>query len=103
MLLQASAGSSLRAIVWPAILVSSLFALLALTRAGITVFWACRRDTVPGLPADRAGVLGAGALLACLLALTVLAEPVKAYTDAVAEQLRDTAGYAGAVMRTGGR
>jgi multicomponent K+:H+ antiporter subunit D len=102
MLLHASVGSGLRAVVWTAILGSSLLALLALTRAGITVFWACRRE-IPGSPAGLPGLLGSGALIACLLALMALAQPVKEYTDGVAAQLRDARGYANAVLATGGR
>jgi multicomponent K+:H+ antiporter subunit D len=89
--------------VWTAVLLSSFFALIALSRAGITVFWASRRDAARVDSGGIACALGAGALLACLLALTVLAEPVRAYTDAAAAQLLDGAAYVEAVQRTGGR
>jgi multicomponent K+:H+ antiporter subunit D len=103
MLLQASVGSGLRALVWTAILASSLLALLALTRAGVTVFWACRREVAGGATAGVPGLLGSAGLIACLLALMVLAQPVRDYTDGVAAQLRDAQGYASAVLATGGR
>jgi multicomponent K+:H+ antiporter subunit D len=89
--------------VWSAVLLGSFLALIALARAGITMFWAARRDAPVSGKAGLAATLGAGALLACVLALSVLAEPVRSYTDAVAAQLLDSAAYVEAVQRTGGR
>jgi multicomponent K+:H+ antiporter subunit D len=104
LLLQASASSPLRGAVWAAILVSSFLALIALSRAGITVFWGCRSEPAPAagglsLPA----LLGCLGLLGCLLALTVLAEPVKLYADGIAAQLRHPQGYVDAVLWAKGR
>jgi multicomponent K+:H+ antiporter subunit D len=106
LLLQATAAlpRAMTITVWSAVLLSSFCALICLVRAGITVFWAYRRsaperDAGGGLP----GLVGSAALLGCLLALTVMAEPVRSYTDAVATQLLDSAAYVEAVRRTTGR
>jgi multicomponent K+:H+ antiporter subunit D len=90
-------------VVWSAVLLGGFVALIALSRAGITVFWACRRETASGERAGWSSMLGSGALLGCLAALTVFAEPVRGYTDAVAAQLLDPASYIDAVQRTTGR
>jgi multicomponent K+:H+ antiporter subunit D len=105
LLLQATASAPLptTAAIWTALLLGGFFALIALTRAGITLFWAVRRDTpIRGRP-SAAGALGSVGLVACLVALMVLAEPVKVYTDAIAAQLLDTGPYIDAVLRTPGR
>jgi multicomponent K+:H+ antiporter subunit D len=103
MLLQASLGSTLGAAIWSTLLITTLLALLTLTRAGITVFWSARREassaSAPALPAAAAILL----LLAALAAMTPLGARIKAFTDATAEQLSQPRSYIDRVLRTPGR
>jgi multicomponent K+:H+ antiporter subunit D len=104
MLLQASFGGLPGAAIWAVLLGTTLLALLALTRAGITLFWSARRATVP-LAGNRTA-LATGAivvLLAVLAGLSALGGPIKAATDAAAAQLSAPRSYIDNVLRTPGR
>jgi multicomponent K+:H+ antiporter subunit D len=103
MLLQASSSSHAAAWIWAVILAASFVAILALVRAGLVVFWSPRlREPAgerPGLGRFAAGTL----VLAGVVALAIVAEPVKRFTDATAAQLADGSQYVSAVLGTGGR
>ncbi|APX94887.1 monovalent cation/H+ antiporter subunit D [Halomonas sp. 1513] len=85
-LLQA-ADASHQPWLWPLLLLATLAALIALSRAGSVLFWASHQGK-PGTqrvrPAQLAGVLW---LLAALPLLTLFAGPVSDYADATAAQL----------------
>ena len=103
MLLQASMAASQWTVIWIALLASSLLALLALTRAGITLIWSVRRTsaTLVQVPARQ---LAAPALLAlAIAALSVAAEPVKQFMNATAAQMTDVSAYTQAVLCAPGR
>ena len=82
------------ALLWAAILASGFMSLVAYSRAGSIVFWRTvdghiekpERLTFPH-------TVGAGALIALSIAIVVVAGPLSEYTDATAEQLRDTSAY----------
>jgi multicomponent K+:H+ antiporter subunit D len=103
MLLQASAAASQWAAIWAVLLVSSLLALLALMRAGITLIWSVR--PAPAIPlAVQARQLVAPALLALMIAsLSLAAESVKQFMNATAAQMTDVAAYTNAVLSASGR
>jgi len=110
MLLQASSTHAWAAVIWAVVLGSGLLALVALARAGSTVFW----NTAPRLASepDRTQASAVSARLAlllctgCLLGAGVLmslfAEPIKRYTDAAAAQLGDAPALAQAVLAAQG-
>jgi multicomponent K+:H+ antiporter subunit D len=101
MLLQASMGSNQAVAIWTGLLASGFFALVALTRAGVTLVWAVR--PVPAAPAGAGELAAPVLLLAGILALTVAAEPVKGFTDRTAAQLADVRAYLQAVLGAPGK
>jgi multicomponent K+:H+ antiporter subunit D len=104
MLLQASEPAPKWQAIWSVMLVSSLLALLALMRAGITLFWSVRNSSVPIPLTGQGPQLAAPILLALVItALSVGAEPVKHFMNATALQMTDVAAYTQAVLSTPGR
>lgn len=79
---------------WIALLLSSFLVLVALARAGARVFWSDAQvtpatpATANALPARRWEVFATGLLLAYGVAMSVMAAPLLAYTQAAAQQLR---------------
>ncbi|OWK33086.1 monovalent cation/H+ antiporter subunit D [Sphingomonas mucosissima] len=101
LILQASLSSSWWRAIWAVILGTSLVAVIALARAGSTLFW--KSDVTPPPPARRsapnlAEAAPAGFLLAMLVLLTAGAGPVTAYMEAASRQIFDVAGYVRAVL-----
>jgi multicomponent K+:H+ antiporter subunit D len=80
------------------LLLSGLFTLIALSRAGVRHFWTQVHEKVPTLPALE--VLPVAALLAMCAALTVGAGPVMAHAKATAEGLFQPQAYRRAVLGT---
>ena len=84
--------------VWPTILVTSLVIIIGFSRAGSQLFW--KSHASPADPAPRAAeplaFTAVFALLAALVALTLLAGPVTAYLQATAAELMDGAAYVAA-------
>jgi multicomponent K+:H+ antiporter subunit D len=87
--------------VWAAILVSSLMAIIGLSRSGTRLFW--RVDPVPEgtapMPLRRSEIAATMLLLGYGVAMTLFAGPLLRYTDATAAQLLDTGAT---VERVGG-
>lgn len=101
LILDAALSSPLSMTIWATVLVTSLLAVIALARAGSTVFW--KHDASPPPPRERDAprlVEAAPALflLAVLAALTVGAGAATRYTQATAAQVLDREGYIGAVL-----
>jgi multicomponent K+:H+ antiporter subunit D len=99
MILQSTTDSANMAWVWSVILVSSLLTLIALSRAGSTIFWKTSHEVsnqavAPGglrwIP-----VIG---LLGLSILMVVYAAPLKRYTDATAKQLTTPSEYILAVI-----
>jgi multicomponent K+:H+ antiporter subunit D len=87
--------------IWGVILVTSLMGIIALARAGSSLFW--KSDASPPIPATRAApdYLEAGPVIALLALLTVLAAaagPITAYAQSTAAQLFSPAAYIDAVL-----
>ncbi|MDW8336773.1 MAG: monovalent cation/H+ antiporter subunit D [Tepidimonas sp.] len=104
MLLQSSAGLPSQPWVWALVLGVGFLTLLGLARAGIVMFW----HVEPARPEPSAGssvrlLAAPWVFMALTLGLALAAAPIKAYTDAAAQQLTDKAAYAEAVLaRQGG-
>jgi multicomponent K+:H+ antiporter subunit D len=92
------------AVLWPAVLLSSLLLIVALSRAGTRLLWAVPASqayaaATPAAPRGaRAKLAACGLLLACVVAATLGAGPLKRYLDATAAQLLDRAAYVQAVL-----
>ncbi|GAB2715962.1 monovalent cation/H+ antiporter subunit D [Halomonas garicola] len=87
LLLNAAEGSA-RLWLWPLLLLAGLASLVALSRAGSTMFWASHLGTPGGDALPRAQWLGVILLVAVApIMLVVFAGPVSEYTQATAEQL----------------
>ncbi len=86
--------------VWSIVLTSGLLALLALSRAGIVLFWDVSYDErVQSAVAWRARAFGPTVgLFALIVGITIFAGPITAFTQATAEQLLTPHGYIAAVL-----
>jgi len=91
----------------PAVLTASLLAIVALAKAGTTLFWKTGQDhgevvEIPGWRPLAAG--GAGLLLSALVVLSLAAGPAFRFASGVAGQLLDRQAYIEAVLgeRPGG-
>jgi multicomponent K+:H+ antiporter subunit D len=101
LLLDATAGDPLMLATWTAVLVSGLGMIVALARAGSTVFWkateANRMQTAAARPAVTERLAIAWFTLALVLVIAN-AGPVSRYADAAAAQLLDRRAYLAAVL-----
>lgn len=86
LMLNAAEGSQ-RLWLWPLLLLAGLASLIALSRAGSTLFWRSHRGYLSGSPLPRCQWFGMVWLLSSSLLLVVFAGPVSDYTQATAEQL----------------
>jgi multicomponent K+:H+ antiporter subunit D len=101
MVLQASSGHAAQAWIWTVVLSVGFLTLIGLARAGSLLFWSVRPELAgTGNAAGASPRLLAAtlSLLAAGVAMSVLAGPLKRYTDAAAEQLADRDSYARAVL-----
>lgn len=73
--------------VWPALLLSSLLSITALSRSGSTFFWRTSGDPIEGSRASAISICMVSGLAAASLALSFGGHWVLAYTDATAQQL----------------
>jgi multicomponent K+:H+ antiporter subunit D len=89
-------------LVWTVILGTSLLALIALSRAGSVLFW--KSDGEPGTaaapPPRGTEMTPVFMLLAMIVSLSVLADPVARYAALVATDLVEPASYLDAVLST---
>jgi multicomponent K+:H+ antiporter subunit D len=90
---------------WPAVLVSGLLLIVALSRTGTRLFWAIpASEAYAAAPhaaphGARKKLAACALLLACVIAATLGAGPLKRWLDASAAQLLDRAAYVHAVLR----
>lgn len=86
LMLNAAEGTQ-RLWLWPLLLLTSLASLIALSRAGSTLFWRSHRGTISGTPLSHCQWFGVIWLLSAAPLLVAMAGPVSSYTQATAEQL----------------
>ncbi|MBS9404882.1 monovalent cation/H+ antiporter subunit D [Halomonas sp. TRM85114] len=99
MLEAAEAGQ--RPWLWPMLLGTSLCALIALSRAGSTLFWRSQGEAA-GQPLSRRRWFGVAWLLGASPLLVILAGPVSEYTLATANQLANPAIVIDALLNDAG-
>jgi multicomponent K+:H+ antiporter subunit D len=101
-ILEAARTGAQVALLWPLVLFSTFLGMIALSRAGSRMFW----HTLPGKPTDTRHASGQLATIAVLLigalVLTVLAEPISAFTNAIAADLSHPQRYIDAVLQLTG-
>ena len=87
-------------LIWAAILGTSLLLILALARAGSTVFWKAYADDTPEPegPAQPLALGAVGLLLGLIIAMTVFAGPLMHWLEGTANQLHDAGAYIDAVL-----
>lgn len=85
-MLNAAEGTQ-RLWLWPLPLLTSLASLIALSRAGSTLFWRSQRGNISGSPLSHYQWFGVIWLLSAAPLLVALAGPVSSYTQATADQL----------------
>ena len=99
--LMAAIGSAHAVWLWPVILISSLFVLLALARAGSWIFWqrpgADAAAHAQPSPLSRLEISAAALLLALGIGLTLAAGPALRFTVAAGQQLTQPIEYREAV------
>ncbi|MGM0583154.1 MAG: monovalent cation/H+ antiporter subunit D [Pseudomonadota bacterium] len=102
LILDAAREAGVAALVWTAILVTSLLAIIGFARAGSAVFWKAWETGEPAPAPDpgaaRLPFAAAGGVISALVALTVLAGPASEYFAATSAQLHAPDGYIDAVM-----
>ncbi|WP_447926276.1 MULTISPECIES: monovalent cation/H+ antiporter subunit D [unclassified Vreelandella] len=86
LVLNAAEGAQ-RLWLWPTLLIASLASLIALSRAGSTLFWRSAQGSPSGAKLSGFQWFGVVWLLSAAPLLVVFAHPVSVYTQATAEQL----------------
>lgn len=89
LLLQAAPSPAL----WSVLLLGGFAALVALSRAGSTLFWRVGTSSLDSAELDTGRLAACVLLLACSLLLVVLAAPLLDYAQAAAAQLHDLGPY----------
>ncbi|GGJ88992.1 monovalent cation/H+ antiporter subunit D [Pseudomonas matsuisoli] len=93
MLLQATPVGYQALVIWPVVLVGGLGMVIALARAGSTLFWRMSCSPLETADLDRVRLVATAGLLLGSPLLVVFAAPVHAYVQATARQLLDLAPY----------
>jgi len=81
------------ALLWPVVLGGGLFSLIALSRAGSTLFWRVGLSQLDSAELDYGRLLACAGLLLLSPLLVGLAAPLLAYVDATVIQLHDLSLY----------
>ncbi|WP_439135946.1 monovalent cation/H+ antiporter subunit D [Pseudomaricurvus sp.] len=89
LILQAAEGMTEMAWVWPVVLVSGLMCLVALSRAGTTIFWRSSGEPNTNETIHPLKLTAVALLLSASPLLIIFGGPVTEYTDAAAAQLHD--------------
>jgi multicomponent K+:H+ antiporter subunit D len=101
LLLRASADQPLMAATWAALLLSGLGMMIAVARAGSTVFWKAadaNRVQMAAARPEPAERLAIGWLTFAMLLVVLNAGPMTRYAESTAAQLLDRRAYVGAVL-----
>lgn len=85
-------------LLWPVVLIGGLATLVALSRAGSTLFWRVGQSQLDSAELDTGRLLACAGLLALSPLLVGLAAPLLDYAEATANQLHDLQLYRQAVL-----
>ncbi|MEN0037408.1 MAG: monovalent cation/H+ antiporter subunit D [Cellvibrio sp.] len=99
LLLNAAGANDDALVLWLIVLGGSLLTLIALSRSGSMFFWQTKDKIATAPAADLGALLAVIGLFCCVGAVTVLANPVLDYTQAVARQLLEPGAYLQAVQQ----
>ncbi|WP_236199617.1 monovalent cation/H+ antiporter subunit D [Pseudomonas pseudonitroreducens] len=102
MLLRSVSGGSEAIALWSVVLVSGLVTIVALSRAGSTLFWRTGHTVLGSAEREPVKLLAAFGLLASAPLMVVAARPLIDYTQATAAQLLDAGLYRHAILLGGG-
>ena len=83
---------------WPALLLSGLLTITALSRSGSTLFWRTDGETTGAGRASPLAFLAIGGLISLSLGISLLGQPVLVYTQAAAGQIFDSQSYVRALL-----
>jgi multicomponent K+:H+ antiporter subunit D len=97
-ILQAAQASTAAAWVWGVILISGLFVVVTLSRAGSAIFWSTGDLQGEPRPVRAIEALSTGGLFAGAVLLMLFGNPALEYSAATAKQLLDTSSYVDAVL-----
>jgi multicomponent K+:H+ antiporter subunit D len=98
-ILQATAASPAKPVLWTVLLGTGWLAMIALSRAGSALFWKTTGEPAPAARPSLGRLAPAIAALACGVALALFAAPILRFTDAAAAQLADQGAYAASILR----
>ncbi|QXE07181.1 monovalent cation/H+ antiporter subunit D [Paraburkholderia sprentiae WSM5005] len=105
----AATPSGAAAVLWPAVLLSSLLSIVALSRAGTRLMWAAPAARAAAGQHERAPrgsnakLAACALLLGCVVAISLGAGAVRHYLSDTAAQLFDRAAYVHAILPPGKR
>lgn len=102
MLLRSVSGGSEAIALWSVVLVSGLVTIVALSRAGSTLFWRTGLSVLGSANREPVKMLASFGLLASAPLMVVAARPLIDYTQAAAAQLLDAGLYRHAILLGGG-
>ncbi|GAB6050220.1 monovalent cation/H+ antiporter subunit D [Hydrogenophilus islandicus] len=99
-LLEASLDAPATPVIWTTLLAVGALTLVALARAGVTIFWHVQPQQITVWPAGASRTLlrPVVALVAVVFAMTLWAEPLYRFTYAAALQAADPSAYAEVVL-----
>lgn len=101
LILQATEGMLETAWVWPVILLAGLATLIALSRAGTTLFWRTSGESSHNEPLHPLKLMAITLLLSASPLLVIFGGPVTEYTQLAAAQLHDTTQTVDALLPAG--
>jgi multicomponent K+:H+ antiporter subunit D len=91
LILQAAEGFTEIAWVWPVILIAGVASLIAMSRAGTTIFWRYSKESTNNDPIHPMKIIAVVLLLSASPLLVIFGGPVTDFTHQAAVQLHDTA------------
>jgi multicomponent K+:H+ antiporter subunit D len=89
LILQAAEGMTEIVWVWPAVLLAGLACLVAISRAGTTIFWRSTGESTSAESISPLKIIAIALLLSASPLLVVFGDPVTDYTNLTAAQLHD--------------
>jgi multicomponent K+:H+ antiporter subunit D len=97
-ILQATAISPAKPVLWSVLLGTGFLSMIALARAGSALFWKTTGAHAPAAGSSLPRLAPAVSVLACGVALALFAAPILRFTDAAAAQLADRRAYAARIL-----